>query len=294
MENLVAIARRDFLDARRSKLVWGVFGIYAVIALLIFAGPTLVGSEIESFGIISLVSTIGLFLLPFVALVAGYLAIAGERERGTVNFLLGLPNTRREVVLAKFLSRGALMFAATMLVFAIGAVVAVTQYAEPQLLLFVPTLAFTALLVLVMVAVAVGISSMTSSRSSAMAGAVGFYFVTIPFNLIPSVSIPALIRYVTNDLLGMGLEGDIFSFLQAAISPAMAYSQGLSVVTRRMYVNEYMNAGDLPEGAREQLLSQLNDQAWYLGADVMVAIMLVWLVVPLALGYWRFKDAELG
>jgi len=26
----------------------------------------------------------------------------------------------------------------------------------------------------------------------------------------------------------------------------------------------------------------------------MVVILLVWLVAPLALGYWRFKGAELG
>ncbi|MFC6951715.1 ABC transporter permease [Halorubellus litoreus] len=292
MENLTAIARRDFLDARRSKLVWGVFSLYGIIALLIFVGPTLVADNVESFGIISIVSSVGLFLLPFIALVAGYLAIAGERESGTVNFLLGLPNTRKEVVLAKFLSRGGLMLAATMLVFLIGVVVAATQYADPQLVLFAPTLAFTALLVLVMVSVAVGISAMTGSRSSAMAGAVGFYFVTIPFNLIPTISIPGLIRYVTNDLLGMALEGDIFQFIQAAISPAMAYQQGLNVVTTRLYFDRFES--NLPPEAQEQALARLNDQAWYLAPEVMVAIMLVWLVVPLALGYWRFKDAELG
>jgi ABC-2 type transport system permease protein len=292
MENLTAVARRDFLDARRSKLVWGVFAIYGVIALLIFAGPTLVGGEVESFGIISLVSTVGLFLLPFVALVAGYLAIAGERERGTVNFLLGLPNTRREVVLAKFLSRGALMIAATMFVFLIGIVVAITQYAEPQLALFVPTLAFTALLVLVMVSVAVGISATTSSRSSAMAGAVGFYFLTIPFNLVPTVSIPGLIRYVTNDLLGLGFESDVFSFIQAAISPAMAYQQGLQIVTQRLYIERF--ATNLSDGQKTQILENINGQAWYLMPEVMVGILLVWLVVPLAVGYWRFRGAELG
>ncbi|WP_227131923.1 ABC transporter permease [Halorubellus salinus] len=292
MENLTAIARRDFLDARRSKLVWGVFSLYGIIALLIFVGPTLVSETVNSFGIISIVSSVGLFLLPFIALVAGYLAIAGERESGTVNFLLGLPNTRKEVVLAKFLSRGGLMLAATMLVFVIGVVVAATQYSDPQLALFAPTLAFTALLVLVMVSVAVGISAMTRSRSSAMAGAVGFYFVTIPFNLIPSISIPGLIRYVTNDLLGMALEGDIFQFIQAAISPAMAYQQGLQVVTQRMYLNQY--ATDLRAEAKTSALERINDQAWYLAPEVMVASLLVWLVVPLAVGYWRFKDAELG
>jgi len=292
MRNLTAIARRDFLDARRSLLVWAVFAFYAVIALLIFGGPTLVGGDVSSFGIIGLVSTLGLFLLPFVALVAGYLAIAGERERGTVNFMMGLPNTRKEVVLGKFLSRGALMVAATLVVFLIGATIAATQYADPQLRLFVPTLAFTALLVLVMVSVAVGISAMTASRSRAMAGAVGFYFVTIPFNLVPTVSVPGIIRYVTIDLFGMSLEQDVFNFIQVLISPAMAYAQGLEVVTQRMWLNEY--ATDVPEESKQQFLERLNDQAWYLGPEVMVVILLVWLVAPLALGYWRFKGAELG
>jgi ABC-2 type transport system permease protein len=48
-------------------------------------------------------------LLPLVGLLGSYAALVGERETGSVRFLLGLPNSRDDAYLAKFLSRSAVV-----------------------------------------------------------------------------------------------------------------------------------------------------------------------------------------
>jgi len=48
-------------------------------------------------------------VLPLVGLLSSYAAVVGERETGSVRFLLGLPNSREEVYAAKLLSRSAVV-----------------------------------------------------------------------------------------------------------------------------------------------------------------------------------------
>lgn len=45
------------------------------------------------------------FLLPLVGLVGSYAALVGERETGSIRFLLGLPNSRMDAYFGKYLSR---------------------------------------------------------------------------------------------------------------------------------------------------------------------------------------------
>lgn len=44
-------------------------------------------------------------LIPLVGLALAYDTIAGERESGTLRLLIGLPNSRAEVVFGKFVGR---------------------------------------------------------------------------------------------------------------------------------------------------------------------------------------------
>ena len=105
--------------------------VIAALVVMVFAGsPRTVGVLVGAFtvltlGLTALVSQpefrprnrdailiIGSalsFLLPLVGLLGSYAATVGERETGSVRFLLGLPNSRDDVYLAKFLSRSAVV-----------------------------------------------------------------------------------------------------------------------------------------------------------------------------------------
>ncbi|MFC7193499.1 ABC transporter permease [Halosimplex aquaticum] len=80
----VTVAKKDFKAARRSKMLWGAAIALGMIAA--FVGYVAGGAEATDVRRVqSLFRTLAMFLgvlLPIVALVASYLAIAGEREGG--------------------------------------------------------------------------------------------------------------------------------------------------------------------------------------------------------------------
>jgi Cu-processing system permease protein len=70
----------------------------------------MVGFRSIEFTIASLVSLV-IYLIPLIALVLGFDAIVGERERGSLDLLLSMPITRFELLLGKYLGlAGALAF----------------------------------------------------------------------------------------------------------------------------------------------------------------------------------------
>src|SRR6056297_857844 len=126
----LAIARKDFRDARRAKILWGATGIflffYAVLLLTASQGGQS-GSEAATDATGGLIFA-GAFLLPLVIISMGYLAIAGEREAGSIKYLLGLPNSRREVLVGKFVGRSALALTAVGIALAVGAGMLVVKF----------------------------------------------------------------------------------------------------------------------------------------------------------------------
>ncbi|WP_222916710.1 ABC transporter permease [Natrinema sp. SYSU A 869] len=266
------VAKKDFLDVRRSKVIWFVGGFYAVImALFLYFGQTNV-SEPNVQNALNGLTGIGAMFIPLIALVAAYLAIAGERESGGIKYLLSIPNSRRDVVLGKFLTRTVIVTASILAAFLLSAGLALAWYPSIEAELFVRAAALTVLYALTYVAVAIGISAATSSRSRAMGGAIGFFFVTNVLNLFGPLRLA--IEYVFNDLMGLDIAGNQIMFVQSLISPTAAYLRSTTLVFPNQTV---------PNGF-----------PWYLQSEIMVAIMIAWLVVPIALGIWRFERADLG
>lgn len=105
-----ALALHELLERTRDRWVLVVSLLFAALASAVSAygrgggeadaaaGATLTGP--------SLVTLASLFV-PLVALVLSHDAIVGERERNTLGLLLSMPVSRAEVVLAKFVGRGA-------------------------------------------------------------------------------------------------------------------------------------------------------------------------------------------
>ena len=104
--NWLVIARKEFDDAIRSRLLWGVVAFVAVLVSLTMLVPTLVPVlDADVLAGIGAASEFAAMLVPILALVAAYLAIAGERESGSLRLLLGLEPSRGTVVVGKFVER---------------------------------------------------------------------------------------------------------------------------------------------------------------------------------------------
>lgn len=276
--SLVAVARKDFRDVRRAKLLWFVGGIYTLFAVLFFY----VGSTNENPDVMVQLwnmSGLAVLLIPLVALVAAYLSVAGERESGSIKYLLSIPNRRRDVVLGKFVSRAALVLGAILLAFAVAAALSAVWYPDLELPTFARVTGLTLLYTLAYVSVAVGISALTASRSRAMGAAIGYFFV---FNVLwiqgSAFSVIGALRFVFEDTLGVQLAENTEMLIQS-LSPTTAYLQSLRLA--------------FPDGYRD-IPPADPSTPFYLEPEFMLVLLAAWIVLPLLVGYLQFQRADIG
>jgi len=279
----LAIAKRDFLDVRRAKLVWAPVALYTAFMLLFFWGQS-TSSEPDFYAVMwSLLGLGGALVVPLIALVAAYLSIAGERESGRIKFTLGAPVDRSSVIFGKLLARGGVVLVGLVVSFVIGTVAA--QILVPDMSFeygdYAIFIAVTLLYALAYVSVAVAISAATATRSRAMAGGIGFFFLfNIVWNFLP-VSPTQMLEFLLNELGRDPANYENLLELVFSISPTGAYLNS----TKLFMSDRFLETVGTANAAGDPFYIQ----GWF-----MLVILAAWVVVPLALGYWRFGNAELG
>lgn len=128
----LTVAKKDFQDGIRSRsllVLIVVFAVFMTGAAYFFTElrPQPSGDPEMTAVLYSLfVPTV--FLLPIVGTMVGYKAIVGERESGSLKFLLGLPHTRLNVVFGKLLGRAGLITVAIIIGFVVGGVRTLRAY----------------------------------------------------------------------------------------------------------------------------------------------------------------------
>lgn len=271
--SLVGVFRQDLLDIRNSRLFWMVLIVCPLLTIGSFYGvmATMPAQNRSAlFGVFGMTFPV-LFFVPIVALMAASSAIARERESGTIRYLLGLPNARWEVVLGKFFSRAVLVGGGFSVGFIGVAAFSVALFDRPRLLMLVVFALLTALFASGYVGLAVGISAVADSQMRAITGAVGSYlvwaFFWLPF--VPS-SAPSLAENYA------GVTGESLALFEA-ISPSMAFAHSLQLL------------GPMAE----RLAKTMTSESVLISPIVAVGVLLAWTVVPLAVGYWRFRSAEI-
>jgi len=270
MRRAVDVARRDLRQAAGSSLVLAVVAVLAGLIGLIVAVPGLLADFSDRLAFEATTQAVGT-VVPIVALVTGYLAVAGERESGSIRVLLSLPLSRLEVVAGKFLSRAALVVGGIVLAFGFGALVSLLVYRSVPWRVAAWTTLLTCLLGVSFVGVAVGISAAVATRARAVALAVAFFVVTVVLWGPLTLGLQFLLELPFE----AAAQPDWFLFL-GDLPPASAFS--------RLYnsaVGSLLPTGPPP------------GDAVYLSDAAMVLVLALWTVVPLALGYWRFERVDL-
>lgn len=276
----LAIARKDFDDAVRSLTLVFLTAIYSLLVALVVATPGLLVEDFPAETATSFVTIPTALVVPILALVASYLAIAGERESGTIKLLLGLPPTRQAVVAGKVVGRAAVVLTSVVVAFAIGAVLLAVVYGTVPLAGYGLTVALTALLAVSFVGIAVGLSAASPSRARAMAAAIGLYLlVVVLWDLLVGA-----VR-VVEALTSLALSDAALAFL-SVLSPMGAYNRLVESL-----VDPALQTGS---GPAQQSAAAGAPEAFYLADGVVVAIMLAWAVVPVLLGYLTFDRADLA
>lgn len=215
-------------------------------------------------------------LIPIIAILISHRSIAGERELGSIRFLLALPHTRGDVLLGKLVGRTAVVAVSILVGFGAGAVVAFIYY-DLILWMYIAFIGLTVLLGAVYVSIGVAISAMTGSVAKA-AGMVLGVFVLLEFVWeffwyfvlylasgfsIPLNNIPAWYDFIL------------------AMSPGTLYEQLMVTLANKDPNREFVI--DPPVD-----LAALSLPEWF-----PVIALIGWLVLPFVVGYWRFNRADL-
>lgn len=272
----LTIARKEFADALRSRMLWGIVVVIALLTSL-SAGISLLVPDVEPDAAMAIggAAQFAGVLVPILALIAAYLAVAGERESGSLKVLLGLPPSRGEVLLGKFLGRSGVVAVGLTLGFAVSGVVIAALYSGFPVAAFVGTTALTVFLGVAFVGVAVGISAVTATRARAMTLAVAAYLgLTLLWDLVPN----GVHLLVAGEMPGEVVPA--WFLLLQGLSPTGAYNA---------LVQWLLLGGGVATEARIG-----GSAPGYLSPGVFAAILFVWTVVPLVVGYLDFRRADLS
>lgn len=268
LRQIFTVAAKEFRDRMRNRWVLAVALVFTVFSLVIayFGGAQqgAVGFRSIEFTIASLVSLV-IYLIPLIALLLGFDAIVGERERGSLDLLLALPITRLELLLGKYLGLAAALTLSTLAGFGLVAVLLYQHISWAGLYHYVGFMFSSVLLGLAFLSLAVLISVLARdrTRASGLAIATWFFFVLV-FDLL-----------LLGVLVGTGgrFGGDAFAWL-LLLNPADVF-RILNVFSLDDVRTLYGLASIVPTS---------------LGSPVVMgSVMLAWIALPLAVARWRFK-----
>jgi ABC-2 type transport system permease protein len=213
------------------------------------------------------------FFVPLVGLALGYNSIIGERETGTIKVILGLPNTRNEVVLGKFVGRGAVLLTAILVSYMAVGLTALALYDSFSVWIFATYTVLTVLYGLVYIAIGIALSASVDSQIRALSAAGFFYgLFLLVWDVFVAGIATATVGYTLPQTGGP-------PWLQALfmLNPSTAFA--------------YATRAVIPEYREISIL--FDPTAFYLQDWVGFVVLALWITVPLALGYQRFNTDDL-
>lgn len=291
------VARKDFADAVRSKMVWGTTGIFVFfMGLLLAIAPATfpVEGEIDAEMALAFVAETVQLFVPVVALIVAYMAIVGERRSGSLRILLSYPFSRFDVVAGKFVGRTLVIGTALSIALVVTLAVAAAIYGTPGAGTIIGMIVAVLLFGLAFTGLGVGVSAATSTRGKAMAGVLGVYLVCLMF----WEAIVAGIYYVVTGSLP-GLEVEAWYFLLLRLNPIEAFrvlvDGVLEPATNRAFA---IPVEDIPQDATPEQLELANrvigELPFYLSDWTLIVILLAWGLLPIVIGYWQFARTDLN
>ena len=268
LRQIGVIAGKEFWDRIRNRWVLAVALVFTAFALVIAyfgaAQQGAVGFRSIELTIASLVSLV-IYLIPLIALVLGFDAIVGERERGSLDLLLSMPITRLELILGKYFGLSAALAFSTVAGFGLVGVLLSAQLDTNALFHYAGFMFSSVLLGMAFLSLAVMVSVFASdrTRASGLAIAMWFFFVLV-FDLL---LLGALV------VSGGEYGGAVFPYLMLA-NPADVF-RILNIFGLEEVRTLYGLATVFPEAL---------SAPWVLGA-----VMLAWIAAPLGIAVWRFR-----
>lgn len=195
-----SVAKKEYLENVRNAWVITVSAIFLILTLTTswIVGQLMGDGDgfAEIVRTLSALDTVGGFLLPILALVLGFGAIAGERESGSLALLAAQRLSRADIVLGKWLGLWGVLGTAIVAGFGLGGLIVLGTTKAGAI-------GFLALVVFVLetlawgaawISITVLLSSFFKRRGTAVGGAVTVWFVfSVVWGLLMALVLFALV-----------------------------------------------------------------------------------------------------
>ncbi len=275
MKMLLILALKEIRDGLRNRWIAAAIVVLGTLALalsMLGSAPTgSISASALDVTVISLAS-LSVYLIPLIALMLSFDALVGEFERGTMMLLLTYPVRRWQVIMGKFLGHLSILFIAIFAGYggAIIIMILMNEGITEGWQAYVTLMASSLVLGAIFIALGYLVSVLVKERATAAGAAIGLWLV---FVVLYDLILFGALLLDEGQVIGQQL----FSALML-ISPTDTYR----ILNLSLFegVSQAAGIAGVASGAG-------------MSATLLLAVMLLWVVVPLAVTLLVFQRREL-
>ena len=268
-ENVLILIQKELRDALRNR--W--FLLYAVaFAALSLALAWFSVSGAGSYGVAGFGRTTAglinliLLIVPLMGLTLGALSLAGEREKGTLVYLLAQPISGAELLLGKFIGLALSLTAALLIGFGLTGALMAFSTGGGDFMVYLTLLALSVLLAVASLSLGFLISAAVRRAATAVGLALFLWLVLVYFGDLGLMGTAVVLQMDVQQLLGLALVNPLQVFKIAAV---LDLRDNLEVLgPAGIYAFRTYGAALWP---------------------LLVALLMAWIVAPFALATQVFK-----
>lgn len=285
MMNWMYVARKDFADMIRSRVLWILSGLMIAFALVGLYLPSVLESDPTGEDAVIFLSVPVMILVPILGLLVGYVAVIGERMSGSLRLLLTLPFHRWEVVFGKFVGRTMVLTVPITIGFTIGSLLLIPLYDAFPAVALAELFTSVIIVAIVYVAIAVGISSAVTSHRLAIAFVIAVFLL---FEYLWGFVAIGLYYLVFGELVLGSKSPNWLQFVEG-LSPIPAASTLSEFLFTTFGLTEDSSVAATGSGATETA----GNTPLYLQDWVALVVIGVWIFVPLTIGYLQLRTEDI-
>ncbi len=219
-ENVLTLIQKELRDAFRNR--W--FLLYAIA----FAGLSLAlawfsVSGAGSFGVAGFGRTTAglinliLLIVPLMGLTLGALSLAGEREKGTLVYLLAQPISSAELLLGKFIGLALALAAALIIGFGLTGILIVLVGGGGDFRIYLTLLVLSVILAIATLSVGFLISAAVKKAATAVGLALFLWLILVYFGDLGLMGTAVVMQLDVEQLLALALVNPLQVFKIAAV-----------------------------------------------------------------------------
>lgn len=269
IDNVLVLTQKELRDARRNRWLLLYAAAFAVLSLAL---AWLALSGMGNYGLAgfgrtgaSLINLI-LMIVPLMGLTLGALSLSGEREKGTLVYLLAQPISKVELLLGKFIGLSLALLAALGLGFGMTGLLIAANAGGTDVRAYLTLVGLTFVLAVVSLSLGFLISAAVQQSATAVGIALFLWLLLVFFGDLGVMGTAVVLRLKVNELFALALTNPLQLFKIAAI---LNIRDNLELLgPAGVYAMRTYGQALLP---------------------FLVGILLVWVFVPLLIAQQIFK-----